>query len=184
MSMDASSGRQFSSSNWSSSAPILIVKSWLVWHRWKTFVPNAIHPKNFALVNLGLLAAKVLKGTSFFAWWIWLMTWWSAMVLKDFSALCISHNKDFQWWVGSWSMNEGWSWTFWLFLDTWGPTHAYPGGLPKSVKTHFLLLLQRGEWRSAVHMLSRPQCPMLLSEVLWGKQTAINMTEGKTNVPT
>jgi hypothetical protein len=124
MSMDASSGRQFSSSNWSSSAPILIVKSWLVWHRRKTFVPNAIHPKNFALVNLGLLAAKVLKGTSFFAWWIWLMTWWSAMVLKDFSALCISHNKDFQWWVGSWSMNEGWSWTFWLFLDTWGPTLA------------------------------------------------------------
>ena len=111
---------------------MLIVKSWLVWHHRKTFVPNAIPPKNFGLVDLGLIVEKVLNGTAFFAWWLWLMTWWSAMVLKDSSALCISHNKDPWWWVGSWS--KGWSWTFWLFLDTWGPTHAYQGGLPKSVR--------------------------------------------------
>jgi len=154
---------------------MLIVKSWLVWHQRKTFVPNAIPPKNFGLVDLGLLVEKVLNGTAFFAWWLWLMTWWSAMVLKDSSALCISHNKDSQWWVGSWSMNEGWSWTFWLFLDTWGPTHAYQGGLPRSVKTHFLLLRQRGERRfsqarSAAYMLLRPQRPKMSIEVLRGKR--------------
>ena len=154
---------------------MLIVKSSSVWHGRKTFVPNPIPPKNFVLVDFALLAVKVLKGTAFLAWWIWLMTWWSAMVLKDSSALFISHNKDSQWWVGSLSMNEGWSWTFWLFQDTWGPTHAYWGVFPGSVNTRFLLLRTRGErrfWqaRRALYIFSNPHCPMMESVISRSKQ--------------
>ena len=154
---------------------MLIVKSWSVWHRRKTLVPNAIPPKNFELVDWGLLVVNVLKGTAFLAWCIWLMTWWSAMVLKDSSALRISHNKDCQWWIGSFSMNEGWSWTFGLFLETWGPTHAYLGAMPKSLKTRFLLLRQRGERRfsqasRAAYIRLRPQCPIMSREVFRGKR--------------
>ena len=124
---------------------MLIVKSWSVWLWRKTLLPNAIPPKNFALFDLWLVVANVLKGTAVLAWCIWLMTWWSAMDLKDSSAQCISHNKDSQWWFGSLFINVGWSCTSGLFLDTWGPTHAYVGIKPKSVKTRFLLLRQRGE---------------------------------------
>ena len=97
------------------------------------------------------------------------------MVLKDSSALRISHNKGFQWWVGTLSMKEGWSWTCGLFRDTWGPTQAYRGVLPKSVNTRFLLLQQRGVHRfsqawSALYILTSPQLPMMSSEVLWGRR--------------
>ncbi len=144
---------------------MLMVKSWSVWHRRNTLVPNASPPKKIELVELGLVIANVLKGTTFFAWWIWLMTWWSEMDLKHSLARLISHSNDSQWRPKSWSMNGGWWWTFWLFLDTWGPTHAYLGTLPKLVKTRFLLLRQRGVQDS--HMLEVHHICYVSHSVQW-----------------
>ena len=97
------------------------------------------------------------------------------MDLKHSSARLISHSNDSQWWLESWSMNGGWWWTFWLFLDTWGPTHAYLGTLPKSVKKSFLLLQQRGVRRfshawSASYMVCKPQHPMMSSDIFRGRR--------------
>jgi hypothetical protein len=118
---------------------------------------------------------NVFKGTNFFALCKWLMTQWSENARKDVSAHFIRNTNFSQWHCGSAWTKGGLLRTVLVFLDGYGPTHAYVTCLPWSVKMHFWSLrnsatsLSCSQWRKASYIVGNPTWEMISSEIPWGK---------------
>ena len=118
----------------------------------------------------------VLKGTASFAWCRWLITWWSAIYSKAYSAHQISLINNFQWCGSRLSKYGGASKTSRLFLDTWTPTQLYITRFPSSQKMHLWSLLTNDDFFSFSHASRAPTidfipcCPMMEMDLDQGRR--------------